>query len=73
MISISLLFFFYKKAEEEGIQFKHTPVCIEMLKHIINYINRNMSEEVNVDTHKSLLVDNRFFEMVYTHALLENI
>ena len=53
-------FFFYRKAEEEGTKAKHAPARIEILNHNINYLNTNMSEEVNAKARNSLLVDHKF-------------
>ena len=57
---ISLFIFFYNKAVEEAAKFKRTPVRLEILNHIINYPNINMSEEVNVKSRKSLPVAHQF-------------
>ena len=57
---ISLIFHFYKNAEEEAIKVKRTPVHPEFLNNIINFCNRNVSEEVNFKAWKNLILAHQF-------------
>ena len=57
MIFSLLFIFFYKKSEEADIKFKRTSVHLEILNSLLNYLNINISEEVNVNYCKSFLVD----------------
>ena len=51
-----LFILFYKKAKESAIKVKHISVHLEITNHIPNSINRNISEEENVKSHKSFIV-----------------
>ena len=39
-----IIFPFYNSADEEVIKAKQTPVQLEILKHILNYLNISISE-----------------------------
>ena len=62
---ISLFVLFYKKFEEEATKVKRTPVHLEIANHIIKYLNRNISEEVNFNTYKSFMWLINLYSMIY--------
>ena len=59
-VSISAFcFIFYllsNNSKETAIKFKRISVCIEILNHLPNFLNRNISENVNFKTHNSFFV-----------------
>ena len=62
MINNCFLFHFFlkKNYEEEATKYKRTSMHIEILNHIINSLNRNMSEEVNDKARKISPVAHQF-------------
>ena len=60
MIFILFLVLFYKKAKREAIEVNSTSVCLEILNHILNGLNKSFSKEVNFKGYKSLCVANEF-------------
>ena len=55
-----MFFFFYKKAKGEVIKSKRTPVRLEILNHITNYLNISINKEVNFKARNIFIVDNQF-------------
>ena len=55
-----MIFLLLNWAEEEAIKVKSTPVRLEIVNHITNDLNRNMSEEVNVNDCKIFPVAHHF-------------
>ena len=60
MLFISLFVLFFKKFGGDYIKANRTPMRLEIINHIINFLNRNISEDGNVKSHKSWPVDNQF-------------
>ena len=73
MVFISLFVLFFNNCDEEAIKVNQTHVRIEILNNNINYLNRNMSEEVNIKAARFFLWIISLYEMIYLCVRIENI